>query len=54
MAIQFSDEMVLMYDGKTVQGNPRGFIENDAFNGLFPDRNIRFDAEKVKFVFNNL
>jgi iron complex transport system ATP-binding protein len=54
MAIQLSDEMVLMYDNKTIQGKPNDFIANNAFNDLFPDHGIRFDAEKVKFVFNNL
>lgn len=54
MAIQLSDEMVLMYDGKTVQGKPQEFIANNTFNALFPDNSITFDPEKVKFVFNNL
>jgi iron complex transport system ATP-binding protein len=54
MAIQLSDEMILMYDGKTVQANPETFIENHTFGQLFPNGNVTFDKEKVKFVFNNL
>lgn len=54
MAIQLSDEMVLMFPGKTVQGKPSAFIDGDVFDHLFPDRNITFDKEKVKFVFTNL
>jgi iron complex transport system ATP-binding protein len=58
MAIQLSDEMVLMYESlgetKTVQGKPQSFIDSNAFNALFGDSGIAFDAEKVKFVFKNL
>jgi len=54
MAIALSDEMVLMTEGKMIQGTPQEFIANNAFNALFPDDGIFFDAQKVKFVFKNL
>ena len=54
MAIGLSDEMVLMFPGKTRQGKPAEFIAENAFDDLFPEDGIRFDKEKVKFVFNNL
>ena len=54
MAIQLSDEMVLMFDGKTAQGTPQKFIAENTFNSLFRDGSIAFDRQKVKFVFNNL
>lgn len=58
MAIQLSDEMVLMYadsgQTKTVQGKPQQFIEDNTFNALFGESGIVFDPEKVKFVFKNL
>lgn len=54
MAIPLSDEMVLMLPDKVLQGNPSGFIDGNVFDHLFPDRNIVFDKEKVKFVFTDL
>ncbi|RZJ30424.1 MAG: ABC transporter ATP-binding protein [Flavobacterium sp.] len=50
MAIEFSDEMILMFDRKTIQGKPADFIADGTFNRLFTG-DITFDSEKVKFVF---
>lgn len=53
LAIEMSDEMILMTPGNTIQDKPKNLMANGAFDSLFPDRNISFDAEKVKFVFKN-
>ncbi len=63
MALQLSDEMILMFpenrsteaiEVKTIQGKPADFIRHNVFDRLFPNGDISFDREKVKFVFNNL
>jgi iron complex transport system ATP-binding protein len=54
MAIQFSDEMILMLAGETIQRKPADFIAENTFDKLFTNDNISFDKEKVKFVYNNL
>ena len=54
IAIELSDQMILMNNGKAVQGTPQEFIASNAFDSLFADDDIVFDAEKVKFVFKNL
>ena len=54
MAIQLSDEMILMTPGSTVQEPPSTFIRHNFFEKLFPEGDISFDAQKVKFVFKNL
>jgi len=54
MAIQLSDEMILMLPEKTIQGKPAEFISSNTFEKLFTGGGIIFDAEKVKFVFKNL
>lgn len=54
LAIQFSDEIILMAPKKVVQDTPQTLIENHAFDDLFEDESIRFDTEKGKFIFKNL
>lgn len=54
MAMEVSDEIVLMTPGKITQATPKDLMAGEALNGLFTDPNIRFDAEKVKFVFTDL
>jgi iron complex transport system ATP-binding protein len=54
MAIQLSDEMVIMTPGSTVLGKPSHFIENKTFDKLFSDEAVEFDSEKVKFIFKDL
>ncbi|TGD56698.1 ABC transporter ATP-binding protein [Flavobacterium humi] len=51
LAIQLSDEMVVMTQGKVVQGQPCNLIEQGVFNSLFQDENIVFDSQKGKFLF---
>lgn len=54
MAIQLSDEMVVMTPSLVIQNTPCQLISNGTFDGLFRDENIAFDAEKGKFIFKNL
>jgi len=54
LAIQLSDEMIVMIEGKTVQNVPEILIQHRVFDTLFQDENIIFDAHKHKFVFKNL
>jgi iron complex transport system ATP-binding protein len=50
MAIQLSDEMIIMKPENTVQDQPCNLIMKGSFNTLFKDEHIIFDAEKGKFV----
>ena len=50
MAIQLSDEMVIMTPESVVQDQPCNLIMKGNFNTLFQDEHIFFDAEKGKFV----
>lgn len=50
MAIQISDEMILMTPKQVLQDKPCRFIENGNFKVLFKDENIIFDAQKGKFL----
>jgi iron complex transport system ATP-binding protein len=50
MAIQMSDEMIIMTPGNVVQDEPCNLIKKGNFNTLFKDEHIVFDPEKGKFV----
>ena len=50
MAIQLSDEMIVMTPETVIQDKPSNFIANGTFNTLFKDEHIVFDAEKGKFI----
>ncbi|MEZ7514013.1 ABC transporter ATP-binding protein [Flavobacterium frigidarium] len=50
MAIQLSDEMILMTPESITQDMPCNFIDNGSFNRLFNDENILFDNQKGKFI----
>lgn len=50
LALQLSDEIVVMTEGKTVQGTPEKLIANNVFDALFKDDGIRFDAAKKGFI----
>ena len=54
LAIQLSDEMIVMTTQKVVQEEPKTLIQNHAFDDLFQDENIKFDIEKAKFIFKDL
>jgi iron complex transport system ATP-binding protein len=53
LAIQLSDEMVVMLPEKIIQNNPCKLIESGIFNELFNDSSIVFDDKKGKFVIDN-
>lgn len=50
MAIQISDEIIIMTEGNVVQDQPCNFISKGNFDTLFKDENITFDSEKGKFI----
>ncbi|MFV8370139.1 ABC transporter ATP-binding protein [Flavobacterium sp. LB2R40] len=50
MAIQLSDEMIIMTPDTVQQDQPCHFISKGSFNTLFKDEHIVFDAEKGKFT----
>ena len=50
MAIQISDEMIIMTDENVVQDQPCNFISKGNFETLFKNEHIAFDSEKGKFI----
>jgi iron complex transport system ATP-binding protein len=50
MAIQLSDEMIIMTPEAVVQDEPCNFISKGSFNTLFKDEHIVFDNQKGKFI----
>jgi iron complex transport system ATP-binding protein len=50
MAIQLSDEMIIMTPETVVQDDPCNLITKGSFNTLFKDEHIVFDSEKGKFI----
>ncbi|RKS02209.1 ABC transporter ATP-binding protein [Flavobacterium sp. 102] len=52
LAIQLSDEMIVMTEENVVQDQPCNLITKGVFNTLFKDDSITFDGEKGKFVIN--
>lgn len=50
LAIQLSDEMIIMTPENVVQDEPCNLITKGSFNTLFRDEHISFDREKGKFV----
>lgn len=50
MAIQLSDEMIIMTPEAVVQDEPCNFISKGSFNTLFKDEHIVFDSQKGKFI----
>ena len=52
MAIQLSDEMIIMTPENVVQNQPCNLILKGSFNTLFQDEHIVFDSEKGKFTIN--
>jgi iron complex transport system ATP-binding protein len=53
LAIQLSDEMIVMTHENIIQNNPCKLIELGIFNKLFNDSSIVFDDKKGKFVIHN-
>lgn len=50
LAIQLSDEMIVMTADNVVQDQPCNLISNGIFDTLFKDENIKFDSEKGRFM----
>ena len=50
LAIQLSDEMIIMTPENVVQDEPCNLISRGVFNTLFDDEHILFDTEKGKFI----
>jgi iron complex transport system ATP-binding protein len=50
MAIQISDEMIIMTEENVVQDQPCNFISKGNFDTLFKDEHIAFDSKKGKFI----
>lgn len=50
LAIQLSDEMIVMTQEKVVQDQPCNLISQGAFDTLFNDASIRFDGTKGTFI----
>lgn len=51
LAIQLSDEMIIMTPENVMHDTPCNLIANGDFNRLFPEESIAFDSEKGKFIF---
>lgn len=50
LAIQLSDEMIVMTENEVVKDQPCNLISKGVFNSLFKDEQIVFDGEKGKFI----
>lgn len=51
LAIQLSDEMIVMNSQNCIQDRPCELIKNNVFDDLFNAQNIFFDKENGKFIF---
>lgn len=49
LAIQLSDEMLVMSADQCIQGKPQDLIQQRVFDNLFKDKSIRFDPLKGTF-----
>ncbi len=50
LAIQLSDEIIVMKEDFLIQDQPCNLISKGVFDTLFKDESIKFDSEKGKFV----
>jgi len=50
LAIQLSDEMIVMTGGNVIQDEPCNLISKGIFSTLFQNEHIHFDTSKGKFV----
>ncbi|MES2748435.1 MAG: ABC transporter ATP-binding protein [Bacteroidota bacterium] len=53
LAIQLSDEMIVMTENSVEQDQPCNLITKGVFNTLFENSSIAFDEKKGKFVIKN-
>lgn len=54
LAIQLSDDMIVMTERNVIQDTPSNLILNGTFDTIFQDSSVFFDKEKGKFSFTNL
>jgi iron complex transport system ATP-binding protein len=54
LAIQLSDEMMVMTENSFHQDSPCNLITKGIFDSIFKDENLYFDKDKGKFSFRNL
>ena len=54
LALELSDEMIVMSPQKTIQAAPSQLISDGVFDTIFKDEHIVFDVGKGKFIFRNL
>lgn len=54
LAIQLSDQMIVMTEDNVVQDTAANLITNGVFDNIFKDESLFFDKEKGKFSFRNL
>lgn len=54
LAIDLSDEMIVMTEVFVKQGSPCNMITAGVFDTIFKDESLFFDKEKGKFTFKNL
>jgi iron complex transport system ATP-binding protein len=50
LAIQLSDEMIVMTENEVIQDEPCNLITKGIFSTLFKDEHIKFDGDKGKFI----
>ena len=50
LALQLSDELIIMTRDTVLQNTPQGCIESNIFNTLFNDDGIVFDPDKKSFI----
>jgi iron complex transport system ATP-binding protein len=50
LALQLSDEIVVMTSGNLLQDTPENLIANNVFDHLFNDNSISFDTTKGRFI----
>ncbi|OIQ22230.1 MAG: ABC transporter ATP-binding protein [Flavobacterium sp. MedPE-SWcel] len=53
LALQLSDELVVMTPSKIIQDTPKSLIENNVFDTLFDDDSISFNTDKGGFIIKN-
>ncbi|HEX8562667.1 MAG TPA: ABC transporter ATP-binding protein [Flavobacterium sp.] len=54
LAMNVSDEMIVMTKNNLVQGSPSTLANNRIFDSIFDDNSIVFDAASGKFIFKDL
>jgi iron complex transport system ATP-binding protein len=50
MALEYSDQMIVLTQQKSYQNTPDQLIAQDIFSELFPKDQVIFDANNKKFL----